>query len=137
MPRDPSRKASVTMLTAEDFNIRAGQFLCLKRHDKGMSLAELAKAFPEDITRQSLSQIERGERQLSAHRLHNWAMALGFDPGQFYRDVTRDRYSAGRPCANEDLAIKLFVLAKGISDPDDINKLIEMAREFSEREVAI
>ncbi len=102
-----------------------------------MSLADLAKAFPEDITRQSLSQIERGERQLSAHRLHHWALALGFDPGQLYRDVTDARYAASPRGANEDLAITLFVLAKEISDPADIHKLIDMAREFSAKEAVV
>ncbi len=124
------------MLTAEDFNRRAGHFLRIKRKERGISLAALADAFPGDIRRQYFSKIECGNISFPVYRLHQWAKVLKFDPGQFYRDVTEDRYASGPRLPNEDLAIKLFVLAKGISDPADIQKLIEMAREFSERELA-
>ncbi len=125
------------MLTAEDFNTRAGLYLSIKRAEKGLSLNALAKAFPEKFSRQYFSKIECGKISFPAYRLHHWALALGFDPGQLYRNVTDARYATSPRSANEDLAITLFVLAKEISDPADIHKLIDMAREFSAKEVVV
>jgi transcriptional regulator with XRE-family HTH domain len=81
----------------EQLALEIGRAIRRARHDRGMTLKELADSSDGRFRPTSLAGYERGERTISVVRFCELCRLLDLQPGRLLQEITRTVYGDGEP----------------------------------------